>query len=155
MLNVQPDITDLTDYNGEYGHGESHLLDYALNKLTPDLAIAVTKLFYPDFVVHQNRVFLAFRFDKDNFDMCEKQLDGDLAAVERVINHIHVAADLLTIPFENATYQTIQYFGTVLLQSWKAILLAQFPDRQFQFSGEKDGDMDDFVITFWQMDVKP
>lgn len=153
--NITPDISELSDYSAWYGQNPRELIRYASSKLSPDLAIAVTRLFWPDFVIHENRVFLAFRFEDQNFKHWEDEFDGDLQAVERMINHVHVVADLLTYPFENLSYPNIEYFGRILVQTWKAALKTQFPDRAFQISGEKDGELDDFVITFWQTQPQP
>lgn len=65
---------------------------------------------------------------------------------------VHVAADLMVSPFEDMSYGNIAYFGAILMKTWKAALMAEFPSRRFEMRGEKDGNFDDFVITFWQLD---
>lgn len=155
----RPILSDLPDYY-EWNQKEPiDFVSYAAIKLTPDLAITVTKLFWPDFTVYENRVFLSFKCKSDTFDTFEQAfkswkqaLNGDFQAVEKMINHIHLAQDLLIYPFENLSYDTIAYFGDILVKIWRCALATEFPERRFEVSGEKDGDFDDFMITFWQSD---
>jgi hypothetical protein len=149
---TQPNLLELADYRAMSAETPMSLTEYAALCMTPDVAIASTKLFYPDFVLHEEAVFLAYRFDETLFARWKAQLGDDLAAVERVINHVHVAADLMVSPFEDMSYGNIAYFGAILMKTWKAALMAEFPSRRFEMRGEKDGDFDDFVITFWQLD---
>lgn len=144
----EPDISELPDYLKWHEKGFS-LRDYARLNLSPDLAISMTKIFWPDFVLHEGRVFIKEAFEISNFENWKKTTNGDLIAVQKVMNHVHLA-DLLYEPFENLSYTNILYFGTILHHIWRYALQTNFPDLDFEVTIEKDGDFDDVVITFWQ-----
>jgi len=150
-FDLQPDLSELSDY-AKWLHNRSNfsLLEYAAIKLTPDLAIASAKLFWPDFIAHEGGIFLHYKFSVENFELWKNELNSDIQAVERMINHIHLAADLLVSPFENLNYTNIQYFASVLMRCWQCALETKYPNNRFEVIGEKDGSFDDFVITFYQ-----
>src|SRR5262245_31035993 len=83
-----PNLKDLPDYQSWCAANPGFsLMDYAYHQLTPDLAVAVTKLFWPDFVLHEGGVFLAAAFDRQRFQEWKERLGGDLIAVQRMMNH--------------------------------------------------------------------
>ncbi len=148
--NPKPIISELPEYYEWYQQEKIDFMTYASNKLTPDLAITVTRLFYPEFILYDEGIFLANLFSKNNYHEWKSKLNCDLSAIEKVMNHIHLAQDLLIYPFENLSYQNIAYFGNILVKTWSLALKDQYPQRVFKVVGGKDGDFDDFVITFWQ-----
>jgi hypothetical protein len=143
-------LSELPDYAKWYHREKTDFITYACINITPDLAITVTKLFWPDFILYEDGVFLQNRFRIATHSDWKNQLGADTSAIEKVMNHIHIAQDLLLHPFQDLSYQNIAYFGSVLINTWGAALRINYPDRTFQITGEKDGDFDDFVITFWQ-----
>ncbi|MBZ0318556.1 MAG: hypothetical protein K8L91_19235 [Anaerolineae bacterium] len=145
----QPDASELLDYLVWHEKGFS-LLDFARQNLSPDLAISITKIFWPDFVLDEGRVFRKEAFDVSNFEKWKQSTNADLIAIQKVMNHIHLASDFLYKTFENLSYANILYFGTILTHIWKCALETTYPDLQFEVSIEKDLDFDDVVITFWQ-----
>lgn len=150
-FDLEPDLSELSDYTRWREKGSTtSLIEYAAIKLTPDLAIATSKLFWPDFITHEGGVFLRYRFSVENFELWKKQFNSDIQAIEKMINHVHLTADLLVSPFENLSYTNVQYFGSVLMRCWQCALSAKFPNNCFEFIGEKDDPFDDFVITFYQ-----
>jgi hypothetical protein len=150
-FDLEPDLSELSDYT-KWLESDStlSLIEYAAIKLTPDLAIATSKLFWPDFIAYEGGIFLSYRFNMQSFELWKKELNSDIQAIERMINHTHLAADLLVYPFENLSYTNIQYFAGVLMRCWQCALETKFPNNRFEVIGEKDGSFDDFVITFYQ-----
>lgn len=146
----KPILSELADLAKWVGDNQYYMFAYTNRNLTPDLAIAITKVFWPDFVTYEDGVFLAFQFDESSYISWKKQFDGDIEAVENMMNHVHLAADLLPRAFNDLSYHNIAYFGGILVNTWKCSLKTQFPDRNFEVTGEKDGQFDDFIITFWQ-----
>lgn len=153
---LRPDISELTDYRPWY-QDESGLFTYASLKLTPDLAIASTKLFWPDFVVYQDCIFLGASMSDQSKQIADdwiRQLNGNLTDVERVMNHQHVGQDLMGYPFETLGYANVAYFGQMLVKMWGAALRDQFPDHPCAVEGWKEGSKEegyqDYIITFYQ-----
>jgi hypothetical protein len=158
ILEQKPDIDDLPDYRKHRNlkTGKYTPLDvYALVNLTKDELIAVTRLFYPEFIEYEGGVFFLHQFTKGFFHDWKAQLLGNIAAVERVMNHVHLAQDLKYCVDELGT-QNLIYFGQILLVTWKAALEDSFPGRSFKVEGnveEFDEGPPEFIITFWQPDL--
>src|SRR5690348_6438810 len=97
-MNQKPDWNDLKDY-ASYGYDgqepDISLQQYALTKLTPDLLVATSKLFFPEFVTHEQGVFLADRFSESLYKNWKRgKYKHDIPAIERIINHVHLGEDL-------------------------------------------------------------
>lgn len=105
----QPDVSELLDYLIWHEKGSS-LLDFARQNLSPDLAISITKIFWPDFVLHEGRVFRKDGFDVPNFEKWKQSTNADLIAIQKVMNHIHLAADFL---YKTFSAQFLPIFGNV------------------------------------------
>lgn len=144
----QPDITLLPDYYS-WHQGGLDLVGYADMKLTPDLVVAVTKLFFPDFVVYKEAVILGFNFSQDGFDKWYNQFNGNIKQVEEMINHLAIGEDLLFHSMNNHSYHNKAYFGTKLARAWHWELKRIFPDKNFEVIGRKTA-YEDYEITFWQ-----
>jgi hypothetical protein len=153
---LQLDFSELEDYQPWYQEGHD-LFTYATTKLTPDLAIASTKLFWPDFVEYRDCIFLGASMSdqsKSTADTWITHFDGNLTAVEHMMNHQHVGQDLMSYPFEKLGYANVAYFGQMLVKMWGAALREQFPDRTCVVEGWKEGSEEegyqDYIITFFQ-----
>lgn len=48
------------------------------------------------------------------------------------------------------SYQNIAYIGHVLMRTWESALQEAYPEKRFKMFGEKDGELDDFWISFCQ-----
>ncbi len=157
-MNHKPDWNDLKDY-ASYGYDgqkpDISLVQYALTKLTPDLLVATTRLFFPEFVTHEQGVFLADRFSVSLYKSWNRgKYKQDIPAIERIINHVHLAESFRN-GFLQLNKQNLYYVGEVLVQTWKAALVYEFPERSFEVQGtpNEEGfspDSGDFIITFWQ-----
>jgi hypothetical protein len=157
---LQPDISELKDYQPWYQEGHD-LFTYASTILTPDLAIASTKLFWPDFVVYRDCIFLGASMSDRSKGIADDwitQLKANLTAVERVMNHQHVGEDLMREPFESLGYANVAYFAQILMKTWGAALRDQFPDRECVVEGWKEGSEEegyqDYTITFFQKRIQ-
>ncbi len=151
-------------------HNNFHL-GYELEKLIPELslwnngkgidvvswiqgngsfehAIAYGRMFWKDFVEHDDCVFRD-GFCVESYLEFLKQLDNDKEAVERVMNHCHIA-DLF--PNSDPTTEQVIYLGRLLKEIWQTKLKRDFPSRNIivEFY-EQDCDwILDYQITFFQ-----
>jgi hypothetical protein len=152
---LKPNVEELRDYMEWYTYRHQHisLASYALVHMTPDILIAVTKLFWPDFVVYENSVFRADNFTESSYQDFMRELKGDLEAVEKVMNHVHIA-DLL-ISLKETPYTLSQanrrYLNQTFAYFLQCALKVQFPDRQFQVETEDDPENEETVFTFWEL----
>jgi hypothetical protein len=157
-MNHIPDWKNLKDYAAFGYDGQKpdiSLQEYALSKLTPDLLVGITTLFFPEFVMHNEGIFLADRFSVTVYDGWNRgRYKNDVVAIERVMNHVHLVEGLGN-GFYQLNKQNLYYIGTALVQTWKASLSYKFPDRTFEVQGLPDElgrspDSGDFILTFWQ-----
>jgi hypothetical protein len=157
-MKYQPDWRDLSDYVS-YGIGGEEppisLGEFARLSMSPDLLVASSRLFFPEFVVHKNGVFLAERFSVSLFESWNRgRYRNDIGAIERVINHVHLA-ESWQFGFLKLNKQNRYYLGEVLIQTWKAALTYEFPERSFEVLGTQDEvgrspDSGDYEIAFLQ-----
>lgn len=86
-------------------------------------------LFFPQLIQVRGCVLIANRYDPTNFDDWWQEFDGDTAAVEKMINHLHLwdAFD----PDGDAEHQAVAALADRVAQSWRAHAAAEFPDRTF------------------------
>lgn len=83
---------------------------------------------------------------------------GDVSAVERVVNHLHLwdlfeDGDGELTDTERAAQAVAEAFvARVVADGWRASLAAGFPDRRFvvEESGEADGEYGP-TVTFWSV----
>lgn len=95
-MRLPPDIVEqLSDFKAWSGtgaqSGEVTLLDYVGFTATPDALFGFAALFQPDLVVHEEHHFLASGFSVKTFDGWRAN-GFALRDVQRVMNHLHVAA---------------------------------------------------------------
>jgi hypothetical protein len=145
-----PDTESLKDFARWHRDGNFSLWGYATANLTPDLLIAVSKLFWPDFILYEDCILWAHRFSKENFLAWKAKLHDDLSAVEKLYNHEHLGEGLLQHLPEPLSDQNILYLKDTLVQIWGAALRSNFPDRKIEIEAEFQEDSGDYVITFWQ-----
>lgn len=150
MQSYKPDLSELNEFRTWNEHSEISLATYAAIKMTsPDLLIATICLFYPSFVVVEDCVIVDWKFDQDIFDAWKREFKGDMRGVEFKMNY-RLVGDFFGDATQDLGYQNIAYIGHVLMRTWESALKEAYPERRFKMFGDKDGDLDDFWITFCQ-----
>jgi hypothetical protein len=147
----QPNIEELPDYIKWYKKSQTELITYATIKLTADLAVAVVKLFFPDFVLYKGAILLKHRFDRKIVEEWYQHFNGNIRELEVMLNTVEVAYHVFDGPLEDQPYENIEFIGLHLVKSWRLQLHEQFPDRKFKIVGQKHDEFDDYVISFWQV----
>lgn len=107
------------------------------------------RIFFPDFVVVENGVFLERNYNGDAFLSWLEIFGGDLHAVERMINHTHLY-DLFDGCVEEVDDRVFEQLAEVLVFSWKLILENKFPDRRFDVKISNSEQEYGPVVTFCQ-----
>ncbi|QGQ20592.1 hypothetical protein GC089_17110 [Cellulomonas sp. JZ18] len=97
---------------------------------------AVMALLAPPFVEHRGAVLRGFRTDLAVVDDWFDRL-GDVAAVEKVVNHVHVW-DLL--PSRGFDAREAELLVEPMAWFWHAALDRAFPGRRFVVDAVRDGD---------------
>ncbi len=145
---VQLDTQDLEGYLEWSEGGKLPLSMYAQFTTNKDILISHAKLFFPDFVLHDEKVFWD-GFNPKNYEGWKAKLHNDAGEIERMMNHVHLDEGLLQHLPEPMSDQNLEYLNHVLVATWGAALRSQFPDRNFEIVGTKQAD-GDYIITFWQ-----
>lgn len=144
------DLLNLKDFSTwKDSNPELTLLGYVYHNLSADLAIAVTKLFWPDVLEFSRGVFLAEGFSEEAFQEWMRQSNGALETVEQKMNLSHVV-DLIR-DARNLNQENLTYLGDLLMECWQAKLRSEFPDRTFKIMGGYSPEEEDFTITFYQV----
>lgn len=94
-------------------------------------AVALTAVFWPAFVEYRGRVFLEMAFEQAVVDDWFTQL-GDGAAVEAVVNHLHVW-DLFGVNGE-AEEEAAVFLASTIAETWHAAASKRFPGTSFTVS---------------------
>lgn len=126
------------------------LLEYAYHNLSTSMAIAVTRLFWPELVMHKGGVFLADSFSEAVFDAWNSKLGGNMRAIEQIMNHAHLVD--MARSFRALGVQSQKYLIDVISNCWRGRLKQAYPDLNFCIQVEPEADGLDNVITFWQND---
>jgi hypothetical protein len=144
----KPDYSDLSDYHANWASWTDIEL-FIAQKMTPDLAITFMRILFPEFYLIDDCVFRS-EASSGIIEGWKASTKGNLAAIERVINHVHIAEDHRYPFVENLNDQNLKFFAYVLKETWKAALAVQFPDRVFIVNLHHDTEVNDYIITFWQ-----
>lgn len=117
-------------------------------------AIAYAQLFWPDFTVHDDCVFL--EVTEENYNEWLEHTGGDKQAVETVINHRHILP-MFFIESDGPSEDQIVYLGRLLKEIWACKLRRDFPDRHFtvSFPEGETKDLIDYEVTFFQDEHAP
>lgn len=119
---------------------------YLEKKANAEIAIVFTKLFLPDTLEYEGGIFLTEQFHPKSYFAWIAELKGDVAAVERVISHVHLEDWLRDS--ELVGINNLLYLGECIQKMWKHHLATQYPDKQFEVS--LDFGDSSVVVTFCQ-----
>lgn len=123
------------------------LRDYLFGVSNVEVAIAFTKLFWPDFVEHDGGVFLSEAFDIKIYEQWKAEFDRDIQSIEKVINHQHI--DDILPGADNVSIDNLIYLGEALAQMWESRLNSAFPNRKFKVICNHEDQ--DIVVFFYQI----
>lgn len=103
-------------------------LDYINYYVHPDVVAVVGRLLVPAFVEHEGGVFLRDRFSLTGYSRWKAEL-GEIAAVEKIINHQHVY-DLFSVD-EKISEASFEGVASLMAQTLHLALNGSFPERRF------------------------
>ena len=123
------------------------LWDYLFGVANVEIALAFTKLFWPDFVEHEGGIFLSEAFNREVYDRWKETLSNNPMAIEQAMNHIHI--DDLLPGSENMASENLFYLGKKLAQMWSSRLEKLYPEKEFKVACQRDDET--IIVTFYQM----
>ncbi|MGK7873522.1 MAG: hypothetical protein AB4426_09465 [Xenococcaceae cyanobacterium] len=123
------------------------LWDYIFAVANVEVALALTKLFWPDFVEHEGGIFLSQAFNPQVYEQWKAQLENDITAIEQVMNHQHI--DDLLPETDKVSTDNLFYLGQAITQMWESRLKSIYPNQDFEVFCNQDEDT--VVLTFYQI----
>lgn len=152
-------IEHLTEYYSGKGSKNFNVLDFVGAFGSPLLAVAYSKLFWPDFSEFEDMIFLSDHLEMAYVKSEQPQQIKECLAESWEKQRIEYSFNLCDVPEsffnKNAgdTYDSEdEYLANVLAQMWKSKLTHQFPSRNFNvevLTPEENGG--EFAVTFYQL----
>jgi hypothetical protein len=90
------------------------------------MAAAYGKLFWPDLIERDGGIFLRECFTEDSYREWRQQLGGDVKAIERVMNHVHVYDLFMNPKAGEPSPGAVLYFASILGKLWLLRAAEQF-----------------------------
>jgi hypothetical protein len=147
-------------YRSPEGNEELTIWNYINMRADLDLAVAFSKLFWPDFVEIDGCVFLKQQFSLASYERWKAALKGNRKSLEITMNSVRMFdlfmnSDLVlesqninqSIPHDS----TLQEFlGQVLAKCWKYALQDLFPEKNFVVRYDPDPTYVGPIVVFYQ-----
>lgn len=127
--------------------------DFLSHSVSVAKALAVMRLFWPEFVEVRGCVLLSLHYTAGSFQTWWETLDGDRERIERVMNHVHLLDVFGPTLADDASTSSegpaLEELGQLMRHTFTAALLDAFPRRQFEVSYSTEPDEYGPTVTFW------
>jgi hypothetical protein len=107
------------------------LQNYIETRGTLELAVAFSRLFWPEFIARNGCIVRADGFSPENFDRWWTETGGNRRSIECSLNVVHVA-DLVPSDVTELDPSVLDYLGSAIAEMWHARLGQLFPQRRFE-----------------------
>jgi len=94
-------------------------------------AAAVARLLWPRFVEYRGAVIREEAFNAVFFDQWWTKFSGDIAAIESMVNHLHLW-DVFAQCDDEASFEIMDNLLPIIRSCWSAALAEAFPNRRFE-----------------------
>lgn len=116
-----------------------------------DHFVMYARMIWPEFIEHDDCVFLAQGFSTDSYKQWRKQLDK--TRTEAMLNHCHITDLFINSEFK-PNLNIVLYIGRYLKEVWTEKLKRDFPARHFVVSFPEEPpsehDLVSYEVTFFQ-----
>jgi hypothetical protein len=123
--------------------GEWDVRQYVINNMDVSDAVVMSSLFWPGFIERSGGVFIDFLFDETSYAQWLGQLGGNVRAVEKVLNHLHLW-DVFG-PKSDQEYAAVSELARKIASMWRVAVHDTFHTRKF--SVEISDDPEDYGPT--------
>ncbi|MFK3774463.1 hypothetical protein [Pseudomonas sp. NPDC089406] len=106
------------------------ILGYVSEVCHPEDCLVFCRLLLPDFTVAKGGVFLSDKYSEEGVEAWIRHLDGDMRAVERVVNHTHMY-DVFACCKDDVEDIIYLQLAEIIAVSWRLVLKQKIPDRDF------------------------
>jgi hypothetical protein len=143
-------LRSFQQWKANWGNPNLSIWDYINNQGNPELAVAFSKLFWPDFVEVRGCVLLAEHFKPTDFENWRRHFKEDRRQIEAAINEVHIYDLFTNSPPEEVAFQVYEYLAQVLQKSWNCALRDAYPSRAFEFDYRTEPEEYGPTLAFWQ-----
>jgi len=123
------------------------------SKTGPALLISAANLLWPDFILHEERIYLDSAPDHDDYLELLIASGYDKTTVQALYNHRHLLELVQALePDATPTRDELIALGNQLQTMWRAKLQEDFPDRPVIVAFDvEDGDpLDDLQLVIYE-----
>ena len=120
-------------------------------------AIALSEIFWPDFVYHDGRVYLEHAPDSEDYLELLLACEYDKTTVQALCNHRHLLEFCLAADAKNTpTREQLITFGQRLQAMWQAKLAQDFPNLNVivAFDAQDEDPLDDLQIVVYEEEAE-
>jgi len=120
-------------------------------------AIALSEVFWPEFVYHDGRVYLESAPDSEDYLELLLACEYDKTTVQALCNHRHLLEYCLAVDAKNTpTREQLITFGQRLQSMWQAKLAQDFPNLNIivAFDAQDEDPLDDLQIVVYEEEVE-
>lgn len=126
---------------------EFSLWDYLFGVSNIEIAIAFTKLFWPDIIEREGGIFLSEAFNPEIYEQWKAKFGNDITSIERVMNHQHI--DDMLPGADKVGVDNLYYLGVAIAQMWQSRLKSVYPERRFEVCCDRDENT--VIVMFYQI----
>ena len=126
------------------------VFSYISNECSPEDFLLCCKLLFPDFVIIDGAVLLEHKYEAGTFQSWVSQFNGDLCAIEKVVNHTHMY-DVFEGCSDDVDEAVFTQLAEVICLSWRLLLRDKFPDKKFCVDVLNSDQEYGPVVTFYQV----
>lgn len=125
------DLPEVKNWRNSFA-GTPGLFDFISQRISLTVALVVGEVLWARYIEIRGCVLLKNRFDAESFEQWWTHLDGDIRAIEQVINHLHLW-DIFPEDAENkALGSAMREMAELIACTWRCSLANEFPERRFE-----------------------
>ncbi|MGY3803747.1 hypothetical protein ACWNT8_06795 [Pigmentibacter ruber] len=118
-------------------------------KITSDLFISFYNLFWPQFIIYENMIFLEEKFSFDYFKDL-KNSGNKPFEIEVWMNLINLDSFFSNAKYSDEFFPQMTYLSNEIVKLWKIKLSIDYPEKIFDVKSEIDKDTDEIFILHCQ-----
>lgn len=126
------------------------VFSYISSTCNPEDLLLCCKLLFPDLIVVGDAVLLEHKYEPSRFDMWFSELEGDICAIEKIVNHTHIY-DVFEGCSDEVDDAVFEQLSEVISMSWRLLLNSKFPERRFCVDVSNSDQEYGPVVTFYQV----
>ena len=147
---TEPTFDDLSDFDYWSEHMDASMRDYVQARVNPEMLLGFMQLMRPETEIYEGRVYWADGFTSKNlaeWKESETFRRGGIAAVQALVNHIHVADFFYGLRMrDELTVENWCFVAEAMGPAWMGYVEAKYPDRRFRLKVEGT------EFTIWEPD---